>query len=131
MGMIWKFGWEDSDGWRFRHLLIDGAGELPPQPAHNGKLWPQNFLSQSECLILLNKISPERLYLLNSFFLLQFSIIIETYKISFGYWWLLEFFADVPHLHYMYILYNILFSSFRYQIKENLKTLLCLSFYIF
>ena len=104
---------------------------VPPQSAHNGKLWPQNFLSQSECLILLHEYSPERLYLLNSFFVRLFSIMIETYRISFGYWWLLEFFAGVLHLHYMYILYNILFSNFRYWIQKNLQTVLCLSFYIY
>ena len=45
----------------------------------------QNFLSQSESLIFLQDISPERLNLLNPFFVWLFSIIIETYRISFGY----------------------------------------------
>ena len=84
MGMMWKFGGMNPDGLRFGHFLIDG-GEYHPNPPIMEKPVAQNFLSQSESLIFLQDISPERLNLLNPFFVWQFSIIIETYRISFGY----------------------------------------------
>ena len=40
--------------------------------------WPQNSLRQSIYLILSHKISPEWLELLTSFFMRQFSMMIET-----------------------------------------------------
>ena len=76
-------------------------------------LWPQNFLSQSECLILLQNISLEWLYHLNSFFVWQFRIMIETYRISFGYWSLLQFFTSVCPLKSSLCFY-IFSNMFRY-----------------
>ena len=60
------------------------------------KFWAQDSLCQSDCLILSHQISPEWLVLLTSVFARQFSIMIETYLISVGRWWVLEFFAVVP-----------------------------------
>ena len=59
------------------------------------QFYPKNSLCQSGCLILVLKITPEWLDLLISFFAQQISIIIEINWISFVYWWVLEFFADV------------------------------------
>ena len=82
MGRMKKFARGDSDGWRFGHFLIDGGGSSTPTRPLCKTLCPQNFLSHSECLILLQKVSPERLYHFNSFFVWQFRIMIETYRIS-------------------------------------------------
>ena len=55
-----------------------------------------SFLSQSECLILLQKIFLQKGFIiLIRFFLWQFRIMIEPYRISFGYWWLVQFLASV------------------------------------
>ena len=69
-------------------------GGVPPQPGYNGKPCGTRIHSQSDCLILLPKISL--LYLSNSFFVWQFNIMTETYRINFGYWWLLKFFPKCP-----------------------------------
>ena len=62
------------------------VGIVPPKPIHTGKSCGSiNFLSQSEYLILLHETSPARLYLLDSFFVWHSGIMIETYRISFGY----------------------------------------------
>ena len=52
----------DYDGWRFGHYLTDG-GRTNPTWLQLKSLWHQHFQSQSDCLILLNKISRERLIL--------------------------------------------------------------------
>ena len=41
-----------------KSFLTDG--EVPPQPAYNGNM-TQNFLGQTDCSILLHKISPKRI----------------------------------------------------------------------
>lgn len=58
--------------------------------------WSKNFLGQLDRLILLHKISSERLDPLNSSFVLQFMIMIEIYWRSFGHWWILEFLLGMP-----------------------------------
>ena len=93
-------------------------------------LWPQNFLSQSECFTLLQKISLEWLYYLNSFFVWQFRIMIETYRISFGCWWLLQFFTSVCPLKSNLCFYT--FSNiFRHLVFINLIFMLYIYIYIY
>ena len=71
-------------------------GEYHPQPTHYGKHCGPKFSKPNRMLDSFTKnISPERLYHFNSFFVWQFRIMIETYRISCGYWWLLQFFASV------------------------------------
>ena len=82
MGRMKVFARGDSDSCRFGNFLIDGGGSSTPTRPLCKTLCPQNFLSQSECLFHLQKVSPERLYHFNSFFVWQFRIMIETYKIS-------------------------------------------------
>ena len=82
-------------------------------------LWPKHFLSQSECLVLLQKISLEWLYYWNSFFVWEFRIIVESYRISFGYWWLWQFFIRVCPLKSSLCFYT--FSNmFRHLVFINL-----------
>ena len=74
--------------------------EVPPQPIHYGKHCPpQNFLSKSESLIHLQRISPERNYHLNSFFCLAVQDYDWNLQSKFGYWWLLQFFSVVCSLN--------------------------------
>ena len=84
------FGGEDSDGWRFDQFLIDGG--VPPQPAYYGK---HSGPKISKIDSFTKNISPERLFHLNSFFVWIFRIMAETCRISFGYWWLLQFSATI------------------------------------
>ena len=88
--ILWRRLW-----WVETWLFFDWWGEYHP----NSPVMEKYFLSQSESLILLHKISPERLYLLNLFFVSKFNIMIENNRISFSYWWLLEFFAGVCPLN--------------------------------
>ena len=82
-------------------------------------LWQQNFLNKSECLILLQKDSLEWLYHLNFFFVWQFRIVTETYRIGFAYWWLLQLFTSVCRLKSSLCFYT--FSNmFRHLVFINL-----------
>ena len=138
--ILWTRLW-----WVETWLFFDWWGEYHP----NSPVMEKHFLSQSESLILLHKISPERFYLLNLFFVSKFNIMIENNRISFSYWWLLEFFAGVCPLNSSlcflkfktklcqygdmsdrnvnpkvtctdYISYHVPFSTFKYQIKNKI-----------
>ena len=105
----------DSDGWRFGNFLIDGAGY------HSNPLIMENTVVPkfSKSIRMLSNsfkknISPERLYHSNSFFVWQFRIMIETYRIKFGYWWLFHFFASVS-LKMFFHVYKYLSTSCLYQ----------------
>ena len=95
--LLWVEIWSSSDLWE---------STTPTHPLWK-ILWPQNFLSQSECLILLQEISLKWLDHLNSFFIWQFKIMIETCRIIFDYWWLLQLFTSVCPLKPISCLYKI------------------------
>ena len=87
----------NSDRWRFVHFLIHkgegGGGRGNPTQLKWKILLAQNIQGQSDCLILLHKISREWLYLFNSFFVQQFSIYDGTLLNKF---WLLITFGVFP-----------------------------------
>ena len=68
------------------------------------EFWSQNFLGQSDCLILLHKIPPDRLDPLNSCFAM-----IETYWISCVYVYIYRW-----HFLYIYRWHFSLICSFRF-----------------
>ena len=92
-------------------------------------LWPQHFLNQSECLILLHKIYLGWVYDLNFFYVRQFMIMIETYRISFDYWWLLQFFTVCPLNSSL--CFNIFSNMFRHIVLINLLFTLYIIYFIY
>ena len=95
----------------------------------NDPLWRtlrlQNFLSQSKCLILLQKIYLGCLYHLQSFFVWQFRIMTEALKKSFRYWWLLHFFTIMCPLKS-----NLCFYTFSNMIRHLVFINLLFTLYI-
>ena len=70
--------------------------EYHPNPPIMENTVAQNFSKPISKIDSFTKnISQERLYHLNSFFVWKFRIMAETYRISFGYLWLLQFFASI------------------------------------
>ena len=86
-------GW-DSDRWRLVTFWL--IGEYRTILSIMKNFATAKFSRPIRLLDFLQSISPERLYLLNSCFVWQFSIMIETCRIYFGHWWLLEFFLKCP-----------------------------------
>ena len=118
--LLWVEIWSSSDLWE---------STTPTHPLWK-ILWPQNFLSQSECLILLQEISLKWLDHLNSFFIWQFKIMIETCTIIFDYWWLLQLFTSVCPLKPILYLYK--FSNmFRHLVLINLLFTLYIMYFIY
>ena len=81
--------------------------------------WPQSSLYQSDCVILLHKISPEKLDLLTLLLAQKFTILLETsiidsgYNLGFfaGFPWSQAFFNKVMEKTYLKLNYTLLKKS--------------------
>ena len=106
-------------------------GEYHPNPPIMENTVAQNFSKPISKIDSFTKnISQERLYHLNSFFVWKFRIMIETYRMSFGYWWLLPFFTSVCPLKSRLRFYT--FSNiFRHLFFINLLFTLYIKYFIY
>ena len=83
------------------------------------EFWPQSSLYQSDCVILLHKISPEKLDLLTLLLAQKFTILLETsiigsgYNLGFfaGFPWSQAFFNKVMEKTYLKLNYTLLKKS--------------------
>lgn len=99
---IWKYHWHSNFLQTLHSREKSGPWVMVQKPRKFSSLvlefWPQSFLCQSDCLILilLHEIFSDLFDLLTSFLPQQFSMMTETNWIDFGHWWVFRFLAGVP-----------------------------------